>query len=77
METKPVTDLSSKVVSVARAIDRLPPGEYAVKIIKPTSKTGSWIISIDSVTQVQTMTVPARMIVQNNNALADAEGTKI
>lgn len=55
---KPVTDLSAKVVSVARAIDRLPPGEYSISIIKPVSKHESWQISIDTVKTVQTMTVP-------------------
>jgi len=55
---KPVTDLSPKVVSVARAIDRLPPGEYSISLIKPTSKHESWQIAIDAVRTVQTMTVP-------------------
>lgn len=57
---KPVTDLSAKVVSVARAIDRLPPGEYVINIVKPVSKHESWDIAIDSVRHVQTMIVPQK-----------------
>lgn len=55
---KPVTDLSQKVVSVARAIDRLPPGRYMVSIIKPGSKHERWEVAIDEINTVQTMTVP-------------------
>lgn len=57
---KPVTDLSPKVVSVARAIDRLPPGKYMVCIIKPISKHERWEIAIDEMNTVQTMTVPQK-----------------
>ena len=57
-QPKPVTDLSPKVVSMARAIDRLPPGEYSINLKKPTSKHESWNISIDEVKRVQTLTVP-------------------
>ena len=55
---KPITDLSQKAVSVARAIDRLPPGRYMVSIIKPNSKHERWEIAIDEISTVQKMTVP-------------------
>jgi len=61
---KPVTDLSPKVVSMARAIDRLPPGEYSINLKKPTSKHESWDIAIDEVKRVQTMTLPQNGVKQ-------------
>ena len=43
---KPVADLSPKVVRLARAIDRLPPGTHYILLDKPLDG-GSWTIRID------------------------------
>lgn len=39
---KPVTDLSPRVVSLARMLDRLPPGNYTVQLEKPEVKGMAW-----------------------------------
>jgi hypothetical protein len=36
--TKPVADLSTRAVSLAREVDRLPAGEYLIHLVKPASK---------------------------------------
>jgi hypothetical protein len=46
MEPKPVTDLSPRVVSLARQLDRLPPGEYTIKLEKPDLKAEPWEVNI-------------------------------
>jgi hypothetical protein len=46
MEPKPVTDLSPRVVSLARQLDRLPPGEYTIKLDKPDLKAQPWEVNI-------------------------------
>ena len=43
---KPVTDLSQKVVRLARAIDRLQPGRHVIILEKPCNGD-SWKVSID------------------------------
>lgn len=40
--TKPITDLSPNVVSLARRLDRLPPGEYTIEVIKPECRGEGW-----------------------------------
>lgn len=44
--TKPITDLSPRVVSLARQIDRLPPGRYTIEIEKPEVKPMPWEVQI-------------------------------
>jgi len=39
---KPVTDLSPRVVSLARRIDRLPPGHYTIELVKPDMRGEAW-----------------------------------
>ena len=43
-ETK--TGVSQPAVSVARTIDRLPPGDYIIKLEKPSARSESWILEI-------------------------------
>lgn len=43
---KPVTDLSQRVVSLARRIDRLPPGRYVIELVKPDLKAEAWQASV-------------------------------
>ena len=50
--TRPVTDLSQRVVSLARRIDRLPPGEYTIKLTKPDMKCEDWHAQI---TRIETI----------------------
>ena len=38
----PVHDLSPRVVSLAREIDRLPPGEYVIRLTKADVKAAPW-----------------------------------
>lgn len=49
---KPVTDLSSRAVSLAREIDRLPPGRYSVEITKSALPASTWRIEILRLGQV-------------------------
>lgn len=53
---KPVTDLSPKVVRLARAIDRLPPGVHGILLEKPTDG-GSWVVSINGIKLERTMEI--------------------
>lgn len=45
-KSKPVTDLSQNAISLARSIDRLPDGEYSIRIIKDTSLKIPWRLEI-------------------------------
>ncbi len=36
--TQPERELSQRVIRLARAIDRLPPGEYLINLSKPCDK---------------------------------------
>ena len=40
---KPVTDLSPRVVRIARVIDRLEPGHYVIDLTKPQVKGDRWV----------------------------------
>ncbi len=51
--SEPVADLSSRVVSLARAIDRLPLGEYSIILVKPELETKDWIVEIMRTEYVQ------------------------
>lgn len=54
---KPITDLSPNMVTLARMIDRLPPGNYQVVLLKPEYKGQPWRVEI-----AQTQTITAREI---------------
>ena len=43
-ETK--TGISLPAVSMARTIDRLPPGDYIIKLEKPSSRVETWTLEI-------------------------------
>jgi len=45
-ELRPVCDLSARVVSLAREIDRLPPGEYMIMLVKGELKALPWTAEI-------------------------------
>jgi hypothetical protein len=41
-EPRPVSDLSARVVSLAREIDRLPPGDYVIRLTKCEVRAMPW-----------------------------------
>lgn len=43
---EPNTDLSPHVVQLARAIDRLPPGQYEIKLVKQDLRQQDWNFEI-------------------------------
>jgi hypothetical protein len=43
---RPVLDLSPRVISLAREIDRLPPGEYMIILRKPEVAACGWTAEI-------------------------------
>ena len=45
--------VSQRALSLARAIDRLVPGEYYIDIIKPTLETKAWFVEIVKTETVQ------------------------
>lgn len=57
---KPVTDLSARVVSLARALDRLPAGTFAVMLTKPDLDSLSWHVEITRVEPIREMELPKR-----------------
>jgi len=51
---RPVSDLSPRVVGLARMIDRLPPaGAYMIRLIKTDSEHQRWLIEISSFENLQ------------------------
>lgn len=51
---KPVTDLSSQAVRVARVIDRLPDGaEYIVRVVKDDLKAIPWNVEVSRVEPIK------------------------
>jgi hypothetical protein len=51
---KPVTDLSARAVSLARVIDRLPPGGcYVITLSKPGVKGLEWAVAISRTETIQ------------------------
>ncbi len=50
--SKPVTDLSVRAISLARRIDRLPEGEYTIKLVKPEVRGQPWEVHV---TRVETI----------------------
>ena len=55
---KPITDLSPRVVQLARAIDRLPAGAYEIEIVKPDVRAQDWDVKIVRTEQIQHLTLP-------------------
>ena len=56
-EATVINDLSPRVVSLARAIDRLPPGAYTISITKHDLKTLGWDALINRIEQVQALKI--------------------
>jgi hypothetical protein len=50
-----ITDLSPRVVSLAREIDRLPPGEYFIHLEKGEIRAAPWQAEIQRVEPVRVM----------------------
>lgn len=40
------SDLSPRVVQLARIIDRLPAGQFDIRLIKPEDKTTGWRVQV-------------------------------
>ena len=59
-QRRQVTDLSARAISIARAIDRLPPGVYTIELSKFELKAREWEARINRIEQVQTMRVPKK-----------------
>jgi hypothetical protein len=55
---KPISDLSPRVVSLAREIDRLPPGCYVITLTKPEVKALKWTAEISKAPEtIRTMEI--------------------
>lgn len=61
-ECVPVTDLSQRVVSLAREIDRLPPGTFTLMLVKPDLPGLSWHVEIVRVEPIRTMELARREV---------------
>ena len=59
-QPKPITDLSTRVVSLAREIDRLPAGTYTLALVKPEVVGMSWHVEIVRVEPVRVMELTKR-----------------
>ena len=62
-------DISNKVLSLAREIDRLPPGEYSITLVKPSSKHQQWQVQIDRKETIREMNIPAQIIQRHGEKL--------
>jgi hypothetical protein len=58
-------DLSQRALSLARAIDRLPPGEYSIILIKHGLETKDWFAEINRCEVVQNFILKNKSIKQN------------
>lgn len=54
---KPITDLSPRVVELARVIDRLPPGTFEITIQKHDIKAQDWQVEIVRTEFIQALNV--------------------
>jgi len=54
---KPVTDLSPRVVQLARAIERLPPGNYEISLRKQDLSAQDWSVEIVRTERISTMSL--------------------
>lgn len=61
-QCKPTHDLSSRALSLAREIDRLPPGDYSVRLVKPDPGGLSWHAEIIRVETIREMELPVRVV---------------
>jgi hypothetical protein len=57
---KTVHDISPRVTSLARVIDRLPPGKYTLSLEKPELPSLSWHVEIVRLETVREMEIPVR-----------------
>lgn len=56
--TKPVTDLSARVVQLARMIERLPPGNYEISLQKQELKAQDWNVEIVRTEKIANLNLP-------------------
>jgi len=70
------SDISRKVLSLAREIDRLPAGDYSISLTKPASKNQPWSVTISKGEEpVREMTIPNARIVQTHEGrMGQVEG---
>lgn len=61
-QPKPVTDLSQRVISLAREIDRLPAGSYSFVLVKPDLCSLSWHVEIVRLEPIREMEIPIRSV---------------
>jgi hypothetical protein len=73
----PLCDVSRNVLSLAREIDRLPPGEYVITLNKPTSKHQNWIVQIDRTETIREMNIPAKIVQTHENRLVLENGAQL
>jgi hypothetical protein len=59
---KPISDLSQRVVSLAREIDRLPPGAFTIQLTKPEMPGLSWHVEIVRLETIREMELPRREV---------------
>jgi hypothetical protein len=55
---KPVTDLSPRVVQLARMLDRLPPGTYEISLSKQDLRAQDWNVEIVRTEKIVTVNLP-------------------
>lgn len=48
-------DVSQKALYIAKSIDRLPPGEYTIRISRPASKERGWSFEVQKTDTVLPM----------------------
>ena len=56
-QPKPITDLSARVVSLAREVDRLPPGVYTISLTKPDIRSAGWQVEIVRIETIREMVI--------------------
>jgi hypothetical protein len=61
-QPKPIHNLSSRVLSLAQALDMLPAGDYAVRLVKPDLSGLSWHVEITRIEPIREMELPVRVI---------------
>lgn len=54
---KAVTDISPEVTSLARSVDRLPPGTYTITLTKPEYRGQGWDVEISRREVIRTMEI--------------------
>ena len=53
-------DLSPRAISLARAIDRLPAGEYSIVLVKPEIEAKEWVVEINKMENLQNLVLKRR-----------------